>query len=178
LFKKFNFFAVIGLLVLILAACGEADIKKVDGDNGSANSDGEKKDTPAEQQLKVGETVNFDGLKITLNEARVEPGGDFDEPQNDKFVVVNLTAENTTDEEQVISSLMNVELRDSDGYSYNTTILVEGTKGQFDGTIEAGGKLRGEIPFDVSESDTYELHFSDLFKSGKAIWVIPSSDLK
>ncbi|WBX82178.1 DUF4352 domain-containing protein [Virgibacillus salarius] len=104
-------------------------------------------------------------------------GGDFDEPENDQFVVVNLTAENNTDEEQTMSSMMNVELKDVDGYSYTTTILTEGVKAQFDGTIEPGGTLRGEIPFDVPESDSYELHFSDPFKSGKAIWKIPAEKL-
>lgn len=178
MFKKIKTLTILAVLVILLSACGEADIQKVDGESNNSSAGEEKKESPAEQQLKVGETVNFDGLKITLNEARVEPGGDFDEPQNDKFVVVNLTAENTTDEEQVVSSLMNVELKDSDGYSYNTTILIEGTKGQFDGTIEAGGKLRGEIPFDVTDSEEYQLHYSEPFKSGKAIWVIPAADLK
>lgn len=64
-----------------------------------------------------------------------------------------------------MSSIMNVELKDAEGYSYSTTILTEGTKGQFDGSIEPGGKLKGEIPFDVPKSDNYELHFSNPFKS-------------
>lgn len=158
--------------------CGESEISKVEGDGTEEVKAEEKKDdAPKEQTLKVGETVNFDGLKITLNEARIEPGGEFDSPQNEQFVVVNLTAENTTEEEQAVSSIMNVELKDSEGYSYNTTILTEGIKGQFDGSVVAGGKLRGEIPFDVPASETYELHFSDPFKSGKAIWVVPSSEL-
>src|SRR5690606_2937244 len=134
----------------------------------------EKKEKPEEQKLKVGESVNFDGLTITLNEARIEKGGEFDEPEKDKFIVVNLTAENTTDEEQVVSSVMNIELKDTDGYSYNTTFLTEGIQGQFDGSIEPGGKLRGEIPFDVPESDEYQLHFGNPFKKGKAIWIIPA----
>src|SRR5699024_5309556 len=110
--------------------------------------------------------------------ARIEPGGDFDEPENEQFVVVNLTAENKSDEEANVSSMMNVELYDEEGYSYSTTILMEGTKGQFDGSIPTGKKLRGEIPFDVPASETYELHFSDPFQSGKAIWTIDAGDLE
>lgn len=168
------------LSISALVACGDAEVTKVEGNNDGGNSSQESeaaKEAPAEQQLKVGETVDFDGLKVTLNEARIEKGGDFDEPQEEQFLVVNLTAENTKDEEATVSSIMNIELMDADAYSYTTTILTEGVKGQFDGTIAAGGKLRGEIPFDVPKSDSYELHYSNPFKSGKAIWVIPASEL-
>ena len=191
--RKLSLLLILVLLALFLAACGEADVNKIENNNSNNASSNEsstevnngnddegeveEEETPEELRLSVGDSVEFDGLIITLNEARIEPGGDFDTPDEDQFVVVNLTAENTTDEEQVVSSLMNVELRDNDGYSYNTTILIEGTKGQFDGSIEPGGKLRGEIPFDVPESDVYELHFSNPFKKGKAIWIITADDL-
>lgn len=175
MFKKILMMITFGILTVSLVACGEAEVSKVDGDDESETNEKEKNE---EQNLQIGESVNFDGLKITLNEARIEKGGEFDTPENDQFVVVNLTAENTTDEEQVVSSIMNIELKDSDNYSYTTTILIEGIKGQFDGSIEAGGSLRGEIPFDVPQSDDYELHFSDPFKTGKAIWMIPSSALQ
>ncbi|MUV36760.1 hypothetical protein JNUCC1_00564 [Lentibacillus sp. JNUCC-1] len=173
-------------MMLFLGACGESDIEKdvsaanneegSNSNNAAKNGDTED-DSDSTESLNVGEAVNFNGVKITLNEARIEPGGEFDTPENDQFIVVNLTAENNSDEEATMSSIMNVELYDDEGYSYSTTILTEGTKGQFDGAIPAGKKLRGEIPFDVPEAESYELHFSDPFQSGKAIWVINSEDL-
>ncbi|MEN1968627.1 DUF4352 domain-containing protein [Lentibacillus sp. N15] len=185
--KKFTFMALFLILSLsiLLAACGESAIEKADGktDDSKASEDKDKgkeeksKDKETEN-LKVGETVTFDGVDITLNEARIEPGGEFDEPENEQFIVVNLTAENNTDEEVTMSSMMNVELYDDEGYNYSTTILTEGAKGQFDGSVPAGNKLRGEIPFDVPKSDAYELHFSDPFQSGKAIWKITADELK
>lgn len=179
------------VLIFGLSACDEAEINPVDKTNETGESETEEENNNDQQEegndssdeeesdtteLSVGDTVNFDGLEITLNEARVEEGGDFDEPAEDLFVVANLTIENTTDESQTVSSIMNIELKDDEGYSYNTTFLIEGTKGQLDGEIEPGGKMRGEIPFDVPESDTYELHFSDPFKTGKAIWTITELD--
>jgi hypothetical protein len=178
--KNLLFYGLLSLSIMIMMGCGDADVSKVESDGSeteAATAEKSKEEAPEEQTLKIGDTVNFDGLKITLNEARVEPGGEFDTPENEQFIAVNLTAENTTDEEQVVSSVMNIELKDAEGYSYNTTILMEGIKGQFDGSIQPGGKLRGEIPFDVPTSEQYELHFSDPFKSGKAIWVIPATDL-
>ncbi|CDQ41468.1 hypothetical protein M948_20775 [Virgibacillus sp. CM-4] len=181
--KKVLFFSFTMMLIFMLAACGESEIKEADADTDteSAKDDSaeeKEKEKPKTQELAIGDAVEFDGMKITLNEARIEPGGDFDEPQEEQFVVVNLTAENNTEEEQTMSSIMNVELKDADGYAYTTTILTEGVKAQFDGSIEPGGTLRGEIPFDVPKSDSYELHFSNPFKSGKAIWKIPSDQLQ
>lgn len=188
--KKFQFTALFSvlLLILFLGACGESSIEKAEGEADSEaqaedtdtkddSDEAEEDDEPDTENLSTGETVNFDGVDITLNEARTESGGEFDEPENDQFVVVNLTAENNTDDEVTMSSMMNVELYDDEGYSYSTTILTEGTKGQFDGDVPAGKKLRGEIPFDVPESGEYELHFSNPFQSGKAIWKLDADEL-
>src|SRR5699024_2147273 len=102
---------------------------------------------------------------------------DFDTPDNDQFLVANLTVENTTDEEKLISSLIYFELKDDEGYSYSATFLIEGTKGQLDGSIPAGDKLRGEIVFDVSDSDEYKLHFDEPFSTGKATWIFSNDEI-
>lgn len=194
--RKVIYLLLSALMVMILTACGESEIESVDSDStadtetneqnndtndGTAEEpeENEEVETPEvdTQNLAIGDSVNFDGLIITLNEARIEPGGEWDEPSEEQFIVVNLTAENTTDEEETVSSIMNIELKDEESYSYNTTMLMEGTKGQFDGSIEPGGSLRGEIPFDVPVSGSYELHFSNPFQSGKAIWKIPAEKL-
>ncbi|HLS35811.1 MAG TPA: DUF4352 domain-containing protein [Bacillota bacterium] len=195
--KRILGFLLSVVFVFGLAACDEAEVEKVDnnnenettseennGEDNEANNENEAENNSnnveenEDEDLQVGDTVNFDGLEITLNEVRNEPGGEFDEPDEDLFVVANLTVENTTDEEETVSSILNVELRDDEGYTYSTTILMDGTKGQLDGSVEPGGTLRGEIPFDVPESDTYELHFSNPFKSGKAIWTFSFDELQ
>ena len=180
MFKKWWFWLLVIIVVGAIAVGSnskESDIEKEDTkkEKQEVKKDDKKREV---QQLKVGETVNFDGVKVTLNSVRVVKGGQLDKSEKGQFVVVNLTAENTKKEEQTISSVMNVELFDKDGYKYNTTILTEGTQGQFDGQVVSGGKLRGEIPFDVPVSDKYELHFSNPFKDGKAIWMINASDIK
>ena len=158
---------------LTLVACGESTIEQKDNTEVSS----EVQETKVVEKFSVGDTVVFDGTEVTLNELRTEPGGQFDTPSEGKFVVANITMKNTTAEEINVSSLMGFELKDSEGYSYNTTFLSEGTKGSLDGAVEPGGTLRGEIPFDVPDSNAYELHYSDLFKSGKAIWSVSSAEL-
>lgn len=180
-------------LTLLLAACGgdDNDVNNNEGindttetneannnNNTEEENDEATEDNQSQESLEIGDSTEFEGLTITLNEARVEPGGDFDSPENDKFVVVNLTAENTSDEEVTISSMLNVELYDEEGYSYSTTILTEGIQGQFDGTVAPGKKLRGEIPFDVPDSNQYELNYNDPFGSDRAVWIIDQSDLE
>ncbi|SHG70464.1 DUF4352 domain-containing protein [Ornithinibacillus halophilus] len=177
--------------VFVLAGCGGDDAGNDENTGNNADTEEENNtenttDTGDEtgnddqnvEDLSIGDSATFNDVTITLNEVRVEPGGEFDEADNDKFVVVNMTAENNSDEEVTISSMLNVELYDEDGYSYTTTILTEGIQGQFDGTVAAGKKLRGEIPFDVPDSGSYELHYSDPFGSNRAIWIIDANDLE
>lgn len=170
---------VLFITVAVLTACSESTIEKET--TSSSTSESKQKETKKKedtQQLKVGEAVNFDGVKVTLNSVRVQAPSEFQKPEKGQFLVVNLTAENTTKEEEGVSSILNVELYDPNGYKYNSTILVDGIQGQFDGQIVAGGTLRGEIPFDVPVVDTYELHFSNPFQTGKAIWKINASDIQ
>lgn len=182
--KKLYLILLMGLISIFLVACGDAEVSPTENEEadvdveetGSAEESEESEEV--EEELSVGDSIDFDGMTITLNSARIEAGGDFDEPAEDQFLVANLTIENGTDEEQPVSSIMNIELKDADGYAYSTTFLTEGTKGQLDGSIQAGDKMRGEIPFDVSESDVYHLNYSDPFKSGKAVWVIPTDALE
>lgn len=183
-----------GFLVIGLVGCDESSIEKVDdgGNNNQEevvnnneeeneqtenNDNNESNEESATENLAVGDSVNFNDVTVTLNEVRIEPGGEWDDPDHDQFIVVNLTAENNSDEEITISSMLNIELYDEESYSYSTTILMDGIKSQFDGSIPAGKSLRGEIPFDVPESSEYELHYSEPFMSGKAIWTITSADL-
>src|SRR5690554_7567250 len=90
------------------------------------------------KELGIGDTVNFDGLHITVNDAYITQGTDeFTEATNDYYVVVDATIENTTDESAAVSSLMQISLFDADGYSQDIAIMLD-TKGQLDGEIGAG----------------------------------------
>ncbi|WBX80709.1 hypothetical protein PD280_02440 [Virgibacillus salarius] len=63
------------VLIFMLVACGEAEIKEAGADDGEKTSDdsADKKEKPKTQELAIGDAVEFDGMKITLNEARIEP---------------------------------------------------------------------------------------------------------
>src|SRR5699024_984803 len=129
LFLCFALFSSISLVVCADAEVKDTDIIEEDTTNSKDKEDqneNQKDQEVAEEENKkyeVGDTVEFDGMEITLNEVRIEEGGQFDTPENDQFIVANLTVENMTDEEQLVSSIMNIELKDDEGYAYNTTFL-------------------------------------------------------
>lgn len=128
--------------------------------------------------LSLGEEAIFNDVTITLHSAKVVPGNDYEVPNNDYFLVVHLTANNGSDEDFIMSSLLNVSLADNDGQTYSATVLTDGAGEPFDGDVKQGDTLDGDIPFDVFESDVYRLHFTDPFQSGEAIWVIEKEDLE
>lgn len=193
--RKIGFFILGVILVLGLAACNngsevnnsselEGSIETEDIEKALektivnlSNYNEIEKVEISEGDLFVGDTVDFDGLEITLNEVRIEQGGEYDTKINDQFVVANLTITNTTDEDKEISSKLSIELKDEDGYLYSPTYLSEGIRGNLQGSLIPGETLRGEVPFDVPNSEKYELQFSYFSKLGKAIWTIPSSEL-
>jgi len=170
-------------LLLLGCSANETSIEKVEA-NDTAEHSSEKEERNASKtdeenikQLTIGESVKFEETTITFNEARIEPGGEFEKPTNDNFLIANLTAvNNSKDQEFVMSSLLNVELEDAKGNTYSATILTEAGD-QFDGSVEPGETMTGDIPFDVSNSDQYELHFSNPFQSGEATWIIDADEL-
>ncbi|WP_440897428.1 DUF4352 domain-containing protein [Amphibacillus sp. Q70] len=194
-------FMIIGIILLLgLGACNDANTEKIekaktpqeiipiDGEEDMDDleeyfdefddMDDIDEQTELLDGLVVGETADFDGFKITLNESRIEPGGEFDIQQEEQFVVVNITIENHTDEEKRISPWLNFELKDEEGYTYLEAYLTEGIRKAPDGTLLADEILRGDIPFDVPVSDSYKLYFSDDDFNVKAIWTISASELE
>jgi hypothetical protein len=118
----------------------------------------EEPQKPKIQKLQMGESVEFGGMKVTFNSVRKDFGNEFMSPENDFHLIADLTVENTTNKEENVSSLLNLSLKDADGYKYSDAIFAD-TKGTLNGSISAGDKLRGEIAFDVPESG-YDLIYS------------------
>lgn len=159
------------LIVGLLAGCGESTVEKVEGDAGQ-----EKQEKQKQEVFKVGDSVKFDDLKITLTKVR-KAKSDFMTPQNDQIIAVELQIENTSDKPQNVSSLLQMKLVDPDGRSYDMTITGN-ERGSLDGEIGPGRKMTGEIAFDVEKGDYYEFLFENPFTTGQAIWKIENKDIK
>lgn len=183
---------------MLLVGCGEASIEKVEGDgaegtdsaaeagqdentdSGDADAAEDEKDeeTSQTEEFAVGDTVDFDGVHITLTNVRESEGGEFDEPENDRFILVELDIQNKTDEAVPISTMLQMKLMDAEGYEQDQTIMIDDVKGNLDAEVSPGKNLKGEIPFDADESEFYEFIFEDPFATGQAIWRIEPDDIQ
>ncbi|WP_185970909.1 DUF4352 domain-containing protein [Alkalicoccobacillus porphyridii] len=167
--------------VTVLTACGEASIEPVENNEAEGAEVDEPTDNEeveeeveedvVEESLTLGDKVNFDGLEITLNEAYTSAGSDWETPENDQYVILDLTIENTTEEAANISTLLQMSLKDEDSYTHDIALFTD-VKGSLDGEVGPGRDMRGEVAFDVDQSGVYEFIFEDPFASGQAIWTI------
>lgn len=182
-----KFLSLVGLLVLAftLVACGESSIEKVDKETPTAgnndavvenngavdDAEAQPEEEVLEESLTIGDTVNYDGLHITLNDVITSSGSEWEKPSYDHYLILDLTIENTTEEAANISTILQMSLQDEEGYTHSIAFFTE-TKGSLDGEIGPGRSNRGQVAFDVNQSSVYEFIFENPFTSGQAIWEI------
>jgi len=155
---------ILSCIFFLLSGCDDVQPEKVDKEtNGEPHA---KTET-----YKIGDPVKAGNLIFTVNSTRTDKGGDIIKPGEGKiYYIVDVTVENTGDKSENVSSLLMFKLFDSDGYNYSVTFGPE-TKGQIDGEIAAGRKLRGELVFEIPEDAMgLELEIDPtIFGSGKII---------
>jgi hypothetical protein len=141
-----------------------------------ANSDSNVEQT--EQVVGVGATITGDGWALKLNSATMQKTGSFSsKPDNDFFLILDLTYTNSSEDSDALSSLLQFDMQGSDDYMYDQSFLAD-LKSSFDGDVLAGAKLRGQIAFDVKQLDSYKLSFKPGFLSDPVVFSILSSDIK
>lgn len=96
----------------------------------------------------IGSTAESGGIRVTLNSVRRVTGGFLPPDEGNEYIIVDLTFENSTDEEQTVSSLLSYSIRDDTGQKYGVAFTAE-TETTADGSIPPGDKLQGESAFEV-----------------------------
>ncbi|UTF53256.1 DUF4352 domain-containing protein [Natronosalvus rutilus] len=142
-------------------------------------------DDPAtlEQELAIdvhgiGDTVEHEGTAVTVNEATTETQLDeFTEAAADhEYVVVDLTVENTTGEEQHVSTLLQMQLKDGEGLSYDDDL---GATSSLERAFEQGAPIadgderRGQLAYEVEagrEPLYWVFEFSLFAEGDKTFW--------
>ena len=150
---------------------------------------GEEDETPTESQkvqiFNIGDTATDDELKITVNNVRFTTK--IDEVDNEylvaeassgkQYVIVDITVENIlSNKTQSISTSLETEVIDSEGYTYDSNFNGEMAldKAFKDGDILPGMKKRGELVYEVpmsAEDLTFAYKF-DLFGGTTALFDI------
>jgi len=104
----------------------------------------------------VGDTITISNVDFTLNSAEASTEGQLaTSPDEDMFLILDLTVVNNSSDEIALSSILSFSLKGSDSYEYDLAFFVE-TKGSLDTTVAPGSTVRGQIAFDVPELDSYE----------------------
>lgn len=143
----------------------DKDCTHVDPDSGS----GDTTNPPADTASGLNETATLSKLKITATELKESKGESIFKPENGNvFVGIKFTIENTSGEEQSVSSLLQFTAYVDDvKCSYSFSAVSAFPDGTVDGTIAAGKKLVGWYAVEAPENWTsIEIAFQeDLFSS-------------
>lgn len=150
--KKVFSLLLVAVLGFVLVGCGsetKTDKKKE-----------EKKD------YTIGETASVDDIKITVNSTRND-AGIFAPEEGTVYFVLDITLENTGDEDFTSSSMMSFKLKDADGREQDLSIGAN-LNGSMDTDVPAGEKASGEIAFETAPEGqlvlTYTPGFGDKVK--------------
>ncbi len=137
-------------VVLCLSFCGCVFLEDDKPTKEATASVSSSKAAPKNEIFGLNETAVFDSLKVTANEIKKSNGKQFLEPEQGKvFVGVKFTVENTSDEDQVVSSILLFDAYvDSVKCNYSISAM-SAFDGTLDGTITPGKKLIGYYAVEV-----------------------------
>lgn len=167
---------IIALVVIIggIAAAGGGNEPKKVGENNTATTSNVENKKAETKIFKVGDVVQLNDFKITVNKVYTVKSDDFAKPKDgNEFVAIDCTVENISDKEQVVSSIVMFKVVDKDGRAceYSLTGQTAANAGQLDGNIGPGRKLTGVYVVEVPKGTTgLELEFnSSLLTGGQVI---------
>lgn len=173
LFKTLRRFLPAAALLLAVSgaiiACGGAD------NSGATTSGGSSSTASGATHFKVGDQVKVGSTwVVTVNSAALHGATDIDQPQaGNTYLILDITFKNVSSQEQDLSSIAQLSLKDATGQTYNETVTSFQT-GTPDGKVEVGGLLRGQVVYEVPQSQhTFTLAFqASIVSSGQTIWDI------
>lgn len=140
------------------------------------NNQGAEASRPAtDQELGIGDSVEVEGVEATLNGVRILPTTDFDQPTenpDNRFLATDLTFENVSEEAISISSLLELVLKNEEGYSASQTFHSQQRELAED-EISPGQQASGEIVYEVPPgSRGLQLDYKPFARGGTYTWAI------
>jgi hypothetical protein len=183
-----KFVKALGISVLavgMLAACSEQKVEKSSTSEVVKSKTSEVKEAaapaPAEEKkeavAKVGETLNVDGVKITITSIDKFTGviNQFQPLKQDHAVKIGVIVENDT-KAQVFVDSNEFKLYDKDGFEVSSALPSDDTV--LSSEIPGGKKVQGAIYFDVPKQDgsTWEIQYESMasFDGEPAKWELPA----
>jgi len=132
----------------------------------------------SQQTYNVGDVISMGTTNITVNEVLYPAGDQFNKPNAGfKFLVVDVTIENTSATAINVSTLLQMSVKDSGGQKFDVDLMASVASGGSspDGEIAPGEKLRGQVGFQVPENATGLVFVfdADVWSSGKVFVALP-----
>lgn len=131
-----------------------------------------------QQIFAVGDVVEIGDFSLVVNEVTEPQATDFFQPDEGKrFLGIDLTLENKTTEPVAVSTMLQMEVKDDTGQTYNLDIgaisAMDGTTP--DGELAPGEKLRGQVGYQVPRDATGLMFVFDasVFGKGKLFVALP-----
>ena len=185
-----KFYKALGLSVLavgLLGACSEQTVEKTKTSTAAEQKMKEQTEKPAEQKeekpapapvkAKLGETLDVDGVKITITSIEKFAGriNQFVTLKQDHAVKIGVIVENDTKEQVFVDSL-EFKLYDKGGFEVASAL--PGDENALSGEIPGGKKVQGALYFDVPKQDgaKWELQYESMASFGgePAKWEVPA----
>lgn len=126
----------------------------------------------------VGTAVEYEGVEVAVNDVQTEGSlGTFAEPDGgNEYVIADISVENQTGEEQQVSTILQMLVKDGEGWSYQEDLTATTALDRaFDESspIADGEMRRGEVAYQV-ETDLSPLYwvfeFSLWVEGDKTFW--------
>lgn len=175
-----KFLATLLVASTLLVGCSSSDKSSTSSSTAAPTESEVSSTSTASSQSKkkaqvygIGETVEVDGLKITVNSSQ-----DTDEAdqyhnasklnEGETYNILDVTVENDTDEEVTISSMMSFDIKDENGRK-GSYVMATRNNGQMDGKVLPGDKLSGELVYQVPRNGELNLYFTTSGFGGKTV---------
>lgn len=131
--------------------------------------------TPDDDHYQIGDTATTSGLNVTLHEVKdpFETSNPLFGPSDGhRYVSADITLENSGDSRTSFSTVLGLEVKDTDNRVWNVTITADNLSG-LDGDLVAGESRRGTAVFEVPvESVIAELWIKGSLTASGAVFRI------
>ncbi|PFG03036.1 DUF4352 domain-containing protein [Bacillus sp. es.036] len=166
-FFKMGCLGLIGLIVLIIiiavATSGGDDTTsgtKVSESDGGSKEEAKSEETVADKTFKVGDTIDLNGLEITIASAKYIEASEYAPSEQGKILQMEVNVTNNKDDKIFFDS-SEFNMYDMDGNTLEQ--YFGGDDLDISGDVNAGKKLSGTLTYDVPEADAYELIYEPTF---------------
>lgn len=158
------FFILVDVIAVSANTSGDSssssDVKTTQGTAKDASSDDAKK--VLSKQYKVGETIDYKGYKVKVNDIKYSDGDEFETPKSgNKYIAINVTIENDTDQKQDYNEYdfklsADGNAKDLDAF---TGIDEYDDNGIDIGTLEKGAKVTGYLVGEANPNVKLKLQY-------------------